>query len=119
MTLDHSDRTGRPKITFWESLTGQKYKLSDPRIKQYYRSICSVFNNKSFYANIQPDDLVKNTIFDFEDDSLWKAMDQVIIKSLPKVPMSSIMPSDIEVIEEEKLLEKALKAKIAGMRFQE
>ena len=117
MTQDHSEP--KPKTTFWESLTGQRFKLGDTRIKQFYRSIGCVFNHKSFYANIQPDDMVKSTIFDLNDDSLWKAMDYKIIKSLPKVPMSSIMPSDIDIIEEEVALEKALKSKIAGVRFSE
>lgn len=117
MTMDHTE--GRPKITFWESLTGQKLKLSDPRIKSFYRSIGCVFNQNKFYANIQPDDMVKSTIFDFGDDELWKAMDQTMLSALPKVPMSSIMPTDLDVIEEEKALEKALKSKISGVRFSE
>lgn len=117
MTIDRSERI--PKFQFWESLTGQKFKLGDPKVKQFYRTIGCIFNHKSFYANVQPDDMVKNTIFDLGDDSLWKEMDPVMIKSLPKVPMSCIMPSDLDVIEEEKLLEKALKSKVAGIRFSE
>lgn len=119
MTFDASDSRGRGKVLFWEPLTGQKFRLGDPRIKSFYRSIGCVFNDKHFYANIQADDQVQNTIFDLEDDSLWKAMDSVLLKSLPKVPNANLMPTDLDIIEEEKALEKALKAKIAGVRFSE
>ena len=117
MTIEHE--RGLSKVTFWESLTGQKFKLGDTRINQFYRSIGCVFNDRLFYANIQPDDQVKNVIFDLDDATLWKAMDTVFIKALPRVPVASLMPSDLDTIEEEKALEKALKTKINSLRFSE
>lgn len=118
LTFDYSDGA-KAKVIIWESLTGQKFKLGDPRIKKFYRTVGCVFNDKSFYANVQPSDMFENVIFDFGDTDLWKAMDSTIIKSLPKVPMANLMPSELDVIEEEKALEKALKAKISGLRFSE
>jgi len=118
-TFDTSESKRRPVITIWESLTGQRFKLGDPRVGKFYRSIGCIFNNQSFYANIQASDLVESTIFDIGDDSLWKSMDIPMIKSLPKVPIASLMPSNLEIIDEEKSLEKALKAKISGLRLSE
>ena len=117
MTIEHE--RGISKVTFWESLTGQKFKLGDTRINSFYRSVGCVFNDKLFYANIQPDDQVKNTIFDLDDATLWKSMDTTLIKALPRVPVASLMPPDLDTIEEEKALEKALKVKISGLRFSE
>lgn len=117
MTIDN--KGGISSVTFWESLTGQKFKLGNPKINRFYRSIGWVFNDKLFFANIQPDDQVKNTIFDLEDATLWKSMDTVLIKALPRVPVASLMPPEIDSIEEEKALEKALKIKINGLRFSE
>jgi centrosomal protein CEP76 len=77
---------GSTKVAFWESLTGQKLSLADPRIHRFYRKIGCVFNQDSFYANIQADDRVVSTIFEIDDDSLWKRMDPEQIKSLPPVP---------------------------------
>lgn len=39
MTFDYSEGGKRPKITIWESLTGQKFKLGDPRITRFYRTV--------------------------------------------------------------------------------
>lgn len=119
MTNDYSDGSGIPKIVFWESLTGQKFKLGDSRVKKFYRTIGCVFNSTHFYANIQADDHVSHTIFDFGDDSLWKPMDSFHIKALPKVPFASIMPSTLDIIDEEKMLERALKKKVTGLRLSE
>jgi centrosomal protein CEP76 len=46
-------------------------------------------------------------------------MDSALIKALPRVPIASLMPPEIDCIEEEKALEKALKTKINGLRFSE
>lgn len=119
MTYDYTQSSRRPKIKIWESLTGQKFILGDPKVKQFYRTIGCLFNDKVFYANIQASDLVENTIFDLGDDSLWKRMDTAMIKSLPKVPIANLMPSNLDIIDEEKALEKALKAKISGLRQSE
>lgn len=118
ITYDYTEG-GRGKVIVWEALTGQKFKLGDPRIKRFYRSVDCVFNNKTFYANVQPSNLFENTIFDLEDTDLWKSMDPTILKSLPTVPMANLMPSELDILEEEKMLEKALKSKISGVRYSE
>lgn len=118
MTFDYTE-SKRAKITLWETLTGQRFKLGDPRLKRFYRTVGCVFNDKAFYANIQPSDLVENTIFDLDDSSLWKPMNSAMIKALPKVPIANLMPTDLDTVEEEKALEKALKSRISSLRFDE
>lgn len=66
----------KPKIIFWESLTGQKMAYDDPRVHRFYRTVGCVFNHKSFFANIQADDKVINTSWDLEDEYMWKAMNR-------------------------------------------
>ena len=92
-------------------MTGQKLSLTDPRIHRFYRTIGCVFNQTAFYANIQPDDRVISTIFELEDDALWKSMDKQQIKSLPPVPQANLMVPDIDTFEIEATLEKDLKKK--------
>lgn len=79
MTVDtQSDSSSQ--VMFWESLTGQKLSLADPWIHRFYWTIGCIFNQHGFYANIQADDRVVSTIFELEDDALWKKMDEAQIK---------------------------------------
>ena len=119
MTIDESSDIKQPKPIFWECLTGQRFEISDPRIHRFYRTIGSVFNHRSFYANIQADDRVISTIFDLDDDSLWMAMKPRMIEELQSVPKASLMPSTIDIHEEQNKLEKVLKEKVAAYRANE
>lgn len=58
------------RITFWETINGQRLLHDDPRIHRYYRKIGCVFNHKHFYANIQLDDIVANTNWDLDNENL-------------------------------------------------
>ena len=62
----------KPKVYFWESLTGLKLDSEDPRVHRFYRTIGCIFNNQTFMGNIQADDRVVNTNWDFEDEYMWK-----------------------------------------------
>lgn len=106
------------KIIFWESLTGQKMEVDDPRVHRFYRNVGCVFNNKSFFANVQADDRVVNTNWDLEDEYMWKSMARQQIESLqPSNGVGYLMPSHtINIADEEKTLERILKDKIAGVR---
>ena len=92
--------------------------VDDPRVHRFYRNIGCVFNNKSFYANIQNDDRVVNTHWDLEDEYMWKAMSRQFINTLqPASGVGYLMPSlSSNTGEEEKTLEKILRDKIAGIR---
>jgi centrosomal protein CEP76 len=72
----------KPKVIFWESLTGQKMEVDDPRVHRFYRNVGSVFNNKSFFANVQADDKVINVNWDLEDEYMWKSMNRQQIEGL-------------------------------------
>ena len=50
--------------------------VDDPRVHRFYRSIGCVFNNRSFYANIQEDDKVFNVNWELEDEYMWKSMNK-------------------------------------------
>ena len=42
----------KPKVYFWESLTGLKLDSEDPRVHRFYRTIGCIFNNQTFMGNI-------------------------------------------------------------------
>jgi hypothetical protein len=71
------------KIHFWESLTGTKLEQEDPRVHRFYRTVDCVFNNKGFYANVQADNRVVNTSWNFSDEFMWKSMSSTYVNSLP------------------------------------
>ena len=68
------EASGKKKVHFWESLTGQKMEADDPRVHRFYRTVDCVFNHKCFFANVQADNRVINTNWAFEDEFMWKAM---------------------------------------------
>ena len=49
----------------------------------FYKTINAVYNNKEYYANIQLDDSISGTKFNFKDGTLWKKMDDSILSELP------------------------------------
>jgi centrosomal protein CEP76 len=104
-------------IIFWESLTAQRINLADPKVFRFYKKIHCVFNDKKFFGNIQVDDTVFNTIYNFEDEFLWKRVPYDKIDSLPKYtnfPFIDIIP--INLMEIENNIEKEIKSKITKYR---
>ena len=105
------------KVTFWESLTGQRIDVDDSKIFRFYKHVHCVFNNNSFYANIQAQDTVFNTLYVFEDDCLWKSVPRDKIESLVKyndTPFLDVVNRDNYKIEVD--IEKELKNKITKYR---
>ncbi|XP_075252623.1 centrosomal protein of 76 kDa-like [Convolutriloba macropyga] len=83
-------------VTFYESTTGHKYihnfshhdnlhlktvSGSDQNSHPYVTIGC-VYNNREFYANIQPSDRVANCAFDLLNDYNWKSMDREVLDSV-------------------------------------
>jgi centrosomal protein CEP76 len=105
------------KITYWESLTGQRVNLEDSKIFRFYKKIHSVFNNNSFYANVQPDDSVFNTLYHFDDEYLWKNIPSDKLEALVKhnhTPFMDAILKDFYKLEMD--LERDLKIKIQKHR---
>uniref|UniRef100_A0A671V5F3 Centrosomal protein of 76 kDa n=1 Tax=Sparus aurata TaxID=8175 RepID=A0A671V5F3_SPAAU len=80
-------------ITFWESLTGHRYLHQaidpdapplalQPKPSSPYRTVGCVFNHHAFLANCQPSDAVELCVFDFQNQSRWKAMSEEALKSV-------------------------------------
>ena len=104
-------------VVFWESLTGQRVNVADPKVYRFYKQIHSIFNN-NLYANLQKDCTVFNTIYDFEDSTLWKSLPNDKIKNLPKYslfPILELIPIDIN--KNELNIEKILKQKVTNFRL--
>lgn len=92
--------------------------VDDPRVHRFYRTVGCVFNNRSFFANIQEDDRVFNVNWDLEDEYMWKGMSRQQIAQLqPANGCGYIMPSmRMDPMNQEKDLERLLRDKISGMR---
>lgn len=102
---------------FWESLTGQRVSVEDPKVFRFYKRIHCCFNDSKFYANIQIDDTVFNTIYHFEDEFLWKSIPGDKIAGLAKYSFTPIL--DVIEVDKFKLevdIEKEIKSKIAKFR---
>jgi centrosomal protein CEP76 len=104
-------------VTYWESLTGQRINIEDSRVFRFYKRIHCAFNDTKFYANIQVDDTVFNTIYNFDDEFLWKQIPSDKIQALPKyshTPMLDIIVTDH--YKQELEIEREIKAKIVKFR---
>ncbi|KAF3691523.1 Centrosomal protein of 76 kDa [Channa argus] len=80
-------------ITFWESLTAHRYLhhpidpdapplAPQPKPSSPYRTVGCVFNHQIFLANCQPSDAVDLCVFDFQNQTRWKAMSEEALKSV-------------------------------------
>jgi hypothetical protein len=104
---------------FWESLTGQRVNIDDPKVFRFYKRIHCCFNDNKFYANVQIDDTVFNTIYTFEDEFLWKSIPTDKITALTKysfTPILDLIESETDKYKLEISLEKEIKSKIVKFR---
>jgi len=105
------------KVTYWESLTGQRINLDDSKIFRFYKKIHCVFNHNCFYSNIQPDDSVFNTLYHFEDDYLWKNIPSDKLEALVKYNHSPFMDAIVKDYYKIEIdLERDLKTKLQKYR---
>uniref|UniRef100_A0A3Q2ZD87 Centrosomal protein of 76 kDa n=1 Tax=Kryptolebias marmoratus TaxID=37003 RepID=A0A3Q2ZD87_KRYMA len=90
-------------ITFWESLTAHRYLhraidpdapplTTQPKPSSPYRTVGCVFNHHSFLANCQPSDAVELCVFDFQNQSRWKAMSEDALKSVCAPGSTTALP---------------------------
>ena len=105
------------QVTFWESLTGQRISVEDPKIFKFYKKIHCVFNDNSFYANIQNDDNVFNSIYNFADSTIWKGLPKDKIAGLTKYSVTPILEViNVDKYKVEMDMEKIIKGKISKYR---
>ena len=75
----------------------------------YYKTINAVYNHKEYYANLQLDDSVSGTKYNFKDGTLWKKMDEGILSELTEFNKSlSLSYPSINPYETEQNIEASL-----------
>lgn len=81
---------------YWESLTGKIYKRNDERVNYLYRRIGCIFNDRSFFGNVQKDDTAIRTRLNLEDETCWKTMGDIslFLPPKPKHALKLIPPSN-------------------------
>jgi hypothetical protein len=88
-----------------------------------YHSIGCVFSPSRLLANKQPDDRVAACVFDLEDDSLWRPMDEARLQALLRPATSlaadhhmALSPGTVDPIAAAEFLESELKMRVAKLR---
>lgn len=85
----------------WEPTTGEQIEMPlKTRASAKYCSVDCVFNDSQFFANVQPRKWsVAETSFAFEDETMWKRMDEELIVQLPfaQVPIY-LSPPNVGVV---------------------
>jgi hypothetical protein len=69
----------KDSLTFWECAKGQKFDYFSPKTFKFYKSAHMVYNNQEYYANIQLDDSISGTKFDFQNRNMWKSLNSELI----------------------------------------
>eukprot|EP00802_Teleaulax_amphioxeia_P006340 Tamp_06344.p1 GENE.Tamp_06344~~Tamp_06344.p1 ORF type:complete len:666 (-),score=132.13 Tamp_06344:739-2655(-) len=114
-----ADDFSEPQVTFWESLTGSRYRHDvgpdAPSALKYGRLGC-LFNHESFYANVQPDDAVQAAHFDLNNWAHWKAMDDAAIASVRHLELPPLQYFALATHSMEEALEASLGSLIAAHR---
>ena len=91
--------------------------LEDPRVNSLYRKVACIYNDKSFYGNIQQNDSGYHTVFNLNDSLCWKKMNEEKIKLVRDYQNElELMSSFKDVLEEEKELEEKLKLHLEQYR---
>lgn len=89
-----------------------KYNQNDPKVNYLYRRTGCLFNNKSYYANMQEVDTAFKTSLMLEDQMKWKSMGDLtqFATVLSNTNVASLMMPDLSrCIEEEEELERDIK----------
>lgn len=113
-------KSGSPikTTTFWETITGQRMESDDPRVAKFYKTISCVFTEGKYYANIQADDRVPNTLYDFENELHWKSMNPDAMKNITiwNFPVQ-LTPPTLNLNDCAEKIERELKDKINDYRM--
>ena len=111
LTLEKTSST--KNVYFWETMTGQRLEVSNPRVTNVYKTLSCVFNDKFLYANLQTSNFIPNLTFDFHNFLHWKSLN--CYSNVPKwnFPMSLIQTS---IKAQTEHLEEILKEKINEYR---
>jgi len=107
------------KVSFWESLTGQRYELGSKHRSHPYVSVGCVFNDAAFFGNKQKTDRVGRCNWDLQDEHSWKRMDQKMLDALPRPgpgPHLGLQLPTITAAVEERRIEDILRSEIAKWR---
>ncbi|KEG10512.1 centrosomal protein 76kDa [Trypanosoma grayi] len=88
------------EVIFWEPTTGNRYSRTDAHP---YETIGCVFSHRSFYANIQQSDAAVTVSFDLDNEELWKPLNPLKLRMLPKYPNPSLLwvPCDTKSLEDQ------------------
>lgn len=107
MTLMKTESTAM----FWEPLNASCYSAYDSP----YASIGCVFNDHVIYLNAQEDPALEATAFDLDSSNLWMPVHYGKAGDITLHPFP-LAPAALDAVEEEELLEDALRAGIEGFR---
>ncbi|CBH17872.1 CEP76 C2 domain containing protein, putative [Trypanosoma equiperdum] len=104
---------GTFEVTLWEPTSGSRFLLTEPHP---FETIGCMFTHRSFYANIQQSDFVVTTSFDVDNEELWKPMNPLKLRMVPKSPNPSLLWVSRDVKKLENELQGSLVREITNYR---
>lgn len=107
------DAQGRISTSVWNPTSGERHLSNE---QQTFKTIDCLFNNKSFFANTQASSSISNTVFDIENEELWKPLNVLKLRMVPKYPPAPLLYEGSELLRVERSLEMKLRSKITTYR---
>lgn len=104
---------GEFQVTIWDPVIGERFSVTGSHNLQ---SVDCVFNHRSFFSNFQPSSLILSTSFDIENEQLWKPINPLKLRLVPKCPAPPLIHKSIALERLEKGLEIKLRNRLCEQR---
>lgn len=108
-----SNLSSSSEVIVWNPVSGERYAVNGAHS---IASVDCLYNHKAFYANIQQNSDLQSTVFDVNNEELWKPLNPLKLRLVPKFPNSPLLRSCFDTVELEKGLEFRLRAAITSHR---
>lgn len=100
-------------IVIWIPLVGERYNING---NHSIKTVDCIYNHKCLYANVQQSSDLSSTSFDVENEELWKPINPLKLRLVPKFPNAPLIYEPAELGAIEKGLELRLRTAISSHR---
>ncbi|EPY28807.1 centrosomal protein 76kDa [Strigomonas culicis] len=107
------DSSGVAQATIWDPVSGERNPVNGAHA---FATVDCLFNGKSFFANFQASNSLLTASFEVENEELWKPLNPLKLRIVPKIPHAPILCQDVRVPEMEKSLEMGLREYLIARR---
>lgn len=106
--------SGALEVAVWDPLLGERGPVATGA--HSLATVDCLFNHKLFFANVQASSAVNATSFELDNDGLWKPVNPLKLRLVPKYPGCSLLFEPVAAYEVEADLALKVRAQMAARR---